>query len=106
MLKKSCTILQKYRNTGFKRAILSASELTEELDIESLFRFTAIIGCVKRQAGKSIREEFLQRPRIVIEFFNCLSISVNENFEQEYFCTIYYIFHKEPTLLNSLVTCN
>ena len=43
MLKKCCTFLEKYRNTGFKSAILIVKEFAEELEIEPVFRATTRI---------------------------------------------------------------
>ncbi|KAG5899695.1 hypothetical protein JTB14_030092 [Gonioctena quinquepunctata] len=57
MLEKCCNFLEDYRNTGFKSAILTAKELTEELEIEPVFRATTRIRYVKRQAGEIARDE-------------------------------------------------
>lgn len=38
MLKKYCTSLEEYKNTGYKSANSTAKNLVEELDIEPVFR--------------------------------------------------------------------
>ena len=43
MLKKCCILLEEYRNTGFKNAILTVTELAEGLEIEPVFRATTRI---------------------------------------------------------------
>ena len=49
MIKKCCTFLEEYRNTGLKSAILTAKEVTEELEIKPVFRAITRVQCVKRQ---------------------------------------------------------
>ena len=88
ILKKCCTFLEEYRNTGLKSAILTAKELAEELEIESVFRATTRVQCVERQAGETARDEPTTSPekKFEVGFFNCLLdstlSSVNERFDQ------------------------
>ncbi|XP_050552386.1 52 kDa repressor of the inhibitor of the protein kinase-like [Spodoptera frugiperda] len=88
MLKKCCTFLKEYRNTGFKSAISTAKELAEELEVEPVFKATKRIRFVKRQADETARDEPIVSPekKFEVEFFNSLLdatlISVNERFEQ------------------------
>ncbi|XP_025832224.1 zinc finger MYM-type protein 1-like isoform X2 [Agrilus planipennis] len=88
MLKKCCHFLEDYRNTGFKSAILTAKELTAELEIEPVFQARRRIRHVKRQVGEIARDDPITSPekKFEVEFFNCLLDttinSVNERFEQ------------------------
>ncbi|CAD0206693.1 unnamed protein product [Chrysodeixis includens] len=88
MLKKCCTFLEEYRNTGFKSAISTAKELAEELEVEPVFKATKRIRFVKRQADETARDEPIVSPekKFEVEFFNSLLnatlISVDERFEQ------------------------
>ena len=62
ILKKCCSFLEEYKNTGSKSAILTAKELSEELDLEPIFRATTRIRRVKRQAGETACDEPITSP--------------------------------------------
>lgn len=79
MLKKCCTFLKEYRNTGFKSAISTAKELAEELEVEPVFRATKRTRFVKRQADETTRDEpiVLPKKKFEVEFFNPLGRYIN-----------------------------
>ena len=54
--------MEEHQNTGYKRVILTAIELAENLDIEPKFRATTRIQRVMRQAGETACDEPITSP--------------------------------------------
>ncbi|XP_033225949.1 52 kDa repressor of the inhibitor of the protein kinase-like [Belonocnema kinseyi] len=88
MLNKCFAFLQDYRKNGFKRAIITAKGLAEELQIEPAFRLIKRIRRVKRQFDEIAQDEPIVYPEknLEIEFFNPLLdtalMYMKERFEQ------------------------
>lgn len=74
MLENCCNFLEEYRKTGFKKALLTASDLAKELQIEPVFKSKERVRHIKRQAGEMVMDESIESPekKFEIEFFNSL----------------------------------
>lgn len=86
MLEKCCHFLEEYRKTGFKKILVTASDLAKELQIEPVFKPMKRVRRIKRQAGQITKDEPIESPEKIfeIEFFNKLLdisiISMKERF--------------------------
>lgn len=49
MLEKCCYFLEEYRKTGFKKVLVTASDLAKELQIEPVFKPMKRVQRIKRQ---------------------------------------------------------
>ncbi|XP_011343812.3 zinc finger MYM-type protein 1 [Ooceraea biroi] len=88
ILENCCNFLEEYRKTGFKKALLIASDLAKELQIEPVFKPMNRVQRIKRQAGEMATDEPIEssEKKFEIEFFNKLLdtslMSMKERFKQ------------------------
>ena len=87
MFQNCCNFLEEYRQTGFGKALVTASDLATELKIEPAFTPMKRLRRIKRQADEMATDEPIQSPqkKFEIEFFNelldtCL-MSAKERFQ-------------------------
>lgn len=88
MLKNCCSYLENYRKTGFKQAIVTATELAAEINVEPIFKPQTRLRRVKRQPGEEAIDEPINDAKKLFEvqFFNALLdtvlMSMKERFRQ------------------------
>jgi hAT family C-terminal dimerisation region len=88
MLEKCCLYLENYRQTGFEQAIVAATEIASELNVQPLFKTQKRLRRVKRRQGEEAVDEPINEPKkkFEVEFFNALLdtvlMSMKERFQQ------------------------
>ncbi|XP_051165632.1 52 kDa repressor of the inhibitor of the protein kinase-like [Leptopilina boulardi] len=86
MLKNYCNFLEDYRKEGFKKAIVTARELADELEIEPIFKEIKRVRRVKRIFDEKNKDEPITCPekKLEVEFFNPLLDTVLSSIKERF----------------------